>query len=178
MRLWRFPEVSSYFSRGDQMKSIQMLRVIVGVVALVGGFHFDPASAFAQAGSDDVAAPTPITGTGYFQFDLTTATMSQQGYMPNCVPANPVAPPGMADNDLWWCWTATCDGLVRVSTCAGTGADTVLAIYPGQLDCQSPGSSSPMCCNNNSCASLQSNFTCEVTCGLRYLIQVGRCLYG
>ena len=151
-----------------------MLRVIVGVVALVGGFHFDTASAFAQAGSDDVAAPTPITGTGYFQFDLTTATMSQQGYMPNCVPANPVAPPGMADNDLWWCWTATCDGLVRVSTCAGTGADTVLAIYPGQLDCQSPGSSSPMCCNNNSCASLQSNFTCEVTCGLRYLIQVGR----
>ncbi len=156
------------------MKSIQMLRVIVGVVALIGGFHFDTASAFAQAGSDDCAAPTPITGTGYFQFDLTTATMSQQGYMPNCVPANPVAPPGMADNDLWWCWTATCDGLVRVSTCAGTGADTVLAIYPGQLDCQSPGSSSPMCCNNNSCASLQSNFTCEVTCGLRYLIQVGR----
>ena len=174
MRLWRFPEVSSYFSKGDQMKSIQMLRVIVGVVALVGGFHFDPASAFAQAGSDNVAAPTPITGTGYFQFDLTTATMSQQGYMPNCVPANPLAPSGMADNDLWWCWTATCDGLVRVSTCAGTGADTVLAIYPGQLDCQSPNVSSPMCCNNNSCASLQSNFTCEVTCGLRYLIQVGR----
>ena len=37
MRLWRFPEGSSSFSKGDQMKSIQMLRVIVGVVALIGG---------------------------------------------------------------------------------------------------------------------------------------------
>ena len=37
IRLWRFPEVSSSFSKGDQMKSIQLLRAIVGVVALVGG---------------------------------------------------------------------------------------------------------------------------------------------
>ena len=171
MRLWRFPEGSSSFSKGDQMKSIQLLRVIVGVVALVGGFHFDTASAFAQAGSDDCAAPTPITGTGLFYFNLTTATASLQGDLSSCV-----SPIGLsqADNDVWWCWTATCDGMVTLSTCGLTDVDTVLAIYDtGLLGCLCPANQSPICCNNNSCG-MQSMVTCEVVCGRTYLIQVGR----
>ncbi|MCX5664085.1 MAG: dockerin type I repeat-containing protein [Planctomycetota bacterium] len=153
------------------MKSIQLLRAIVGVVALVGGFHFDTASAFAQAGSDNCAAPTPITGTGLFYFNLTTATASLQGDLSSCLPPTGVI---YADNDVWWCWTATCDGMVTLSTCGLTDVDTILAIYEtGLLGCLCPANQSPICCNNNSCG-MQSMVTCEVVCGQTYLIQVGR----
>lgn len=151
-----------------------MLRVIVGVVALVGGLHFDPASAFAQAGSgsDNVAAPTPITGTGLFPFDLVSATTSNEGNMTSCLPWSATFTYPYADNDVWWCWTATCDGSVTLSTCGLTTADTVIAIYPGQFGCQGPGNLPPLCCNNSFCGQ-QSELTCVVTCGQTYLIQVG-----
>ena len=154
------------------MKSIQMLRVIVGVVALVGGFHFPTSSAFAQAGSDNVAAPTPITGTGLFPFDLVSATTSNEGNMTSCLPWSATFTYPYADNDVWWCWTATCDGSVTLSTCGLTTADTVIAIYPGQFGCQGPGNLPPLCCNNSFCGQ-QSELTCVVTCGQTYLIQVG-----
>lgn len=177
VRLWRFPEGSSSFSKGDQMKSIQLLRVIVGVVALVGGFHFDTASAFAQAGSDDCATPTPISGPGQFYFNLTTATASLQGDLSSCLPPTGVI---YADTDVWWCWTATCNGWVTLSTCAVTDLDTVLAIYDtGLLGCFCPANQSPICCNNNSCGlnGLQSLLRCQVVCGQTYLIQLGRPMF-
>ena len=146
-----------------------MLRVIVGVVALVGGFHFDTASAFAQAGSDDCAAPTPISGPGLFAFNLATATTSQTGDLTFCINRGQ----NWMANDVWWCWTATCTGTVTLSTCNLTTADTVIAIYTSAPSCSCPGpDSTPLCCNNDFCG-LQSGVSCEVICGQTYLIQVG-----
>ncbi|MSR41757.1 MAG: hypothetical protein EXS10_07645, partial [Phycisphaerales bacterium] len=87
--------------------------------------------------------------------------------MPNCVPGS-----GFATNDVWWCWTATCDGMVTLSTCGLTNADTIVAIYPMAVGCQCPGDLNPLCCSDNFCGK-QSEVSCEVVCGERYLIQVG-----
>ena len=127
-------------------------------------------SAFAQAGSDDCAAPTPISGPGQFYFNLTTATASLQGDLSSCLPPTGVI---YADTDVWWCWTATCTGTVTLSTCNLTTADTVIAIYTSAPSCSCPGpDSTPLCCNNDFCG-LQSGVSCEVICGQTYLIQVG-----
>jgi Dockerin type I domain len=124
-------------------------------------------SVFAQAGSDDCASPTPISGSGQYAFDLAAATTSNSGFMPNCIGGA-----SFASNDVWWCWTATCTGMVTLSTCGLTNVDTVVAIYPTAIGCSCPGDLSPLCCNNNAC-NKQSEVSCEVVCGQRYLIQVG-----
>ncbi len=133
-----------------------------GLAAAVAG------AAAAQAGSDDCAAPTPIQGGGLFDFDLSAATTSGQGYLGNCLGDAT----GFASNDVWFCWTADCDGMVTISTCGYTQVDTVVAIYPESLVCQCPGDLSPLCCNDDACDK-QSEVSCEVVCGRRYLIQVG-----
>ena len=126
-------------------------------------------SAFAQAGSDDCAAPTPISGPGLFAFNLATATTSQTGDLTFCINRGQ----NWMANDVWWCWTATCTGTVTLSTCNLTTADTVIAIYTSAPSCSCPGpDSTPLCCNNDFCG-LQSGVSCEVICGQTYLIQVG-----
>lgn len=123
--------------------------------------------AFAQLGSDDCASPTPISGTGQYPYNLVSATSSGQGNIAHCSPGQ-----HFLDRDVWFCWTADCTGMVTLSTCGLTQADTVIAIYPDSDGCACPGDGAPLCCNDDSCFK-QSEVTCEVVCGRRYLIQVG-----
>ncbi|MCE2881251.1 MAG: dockerin type I domain-containing protein [Planctomycetaceae bacterium] len=127
-------------------------------------------SAPALAQSDDCATPTPIQGAVVMPFDLGTATQSFQGNVLNCLGGSGF---GTMGRDVWFCWTADCDGIVRISTCGLTQGDTILAIYPETLPCGAcPGDLPPLCCSDDACGK-QSEITCEVRCGMRYLIQVG-----
>ena len=124
------------------------------------------AAAPAVYAQDDCASPLPISGNGLFPFDLSTATPSGQAVAPQCVPNLTTL-----GRDVWFCWTATCTGIVTVSTCDLTQGDTILAMYPADLGCSCPGDRLPICCNDDACGK-QSSFTCEVVCGQRYMIQV------
>ncbi len=123
--------------------------------------------AYAQLGSDDCASPTPISGGGQFPYELGPATTSGQGYVAMCSPGQ-----SFLSHDVWFCWTADCTGLVKLSTCGLTQADTVIAIYPDSNGCACPQDAVPLCCNDDACGK-QSEVTCEVVCGRRYMIQVG-----
>ncbi|MFZ9881302.1 MAG: dockerin type I domain-containing protein [Phycisphaerales bacterium] len=124
----------------------------------------------ALAQSDDCATPTPVQGAVVMPFDLGTATQSFQGNVLQCLGGSGF---GTMGRDVWFCWTADCDGIVKISTCGLTQGDTVLAIYPETLPCGAcPGDLAPLCCNDDACEK-QSEITCEVRCGMRYLIQVG-----
>ncbi len=135
-----------------------------GVVAAGG------ASVHAQPSNDGCASPTTVSGTGSFAFSLAGATTSPEG-LP--LPCTPQGTPGIRD-DVWFCWTATCTGLATFSTCGQTTADTIIAIYAG---CGCPDASGLVqyrCCNDNNCNSEQSSVSCEVVCGEKYTIRIGR----
>jgi hypothetical protein len=119
--------------------------------------------AFAQ--SDDCSSPTPIAGGGVYQFDLTGFNASQ-GLPPACLIGGNIV------RDGWYCWTADCDGIVTIETCSNLQIDTTLEIYPADLGCNCPGDLPPLCCADDTCGK-QARLTCEVRCGMRYMIRVG-----
>jgi hypothetical protein len=123
-------------------------------------------------GSDDCATPDPISGPGNFVFDNTGATID---------PANGQLEPlcsafgfTSVNEDVWFEWTATADGIADFSTVnASTTIDTKIAAYPS-VGCPAIGTA--IACNDDSGAVLQSRMVFAVTNGDTYLIQVG--LYG
>lgn len=72
------------------------------------------------------------------------------------------------ESDIWYCWTAECDGDATVSLC-GSAYDTKIAIYDG-LAC--PLSASALACNEDACG-LQSSVTFGAVAGGEYLIRIG-----
>ncbi|MHC4497795.1 MAG: DUF7901 domain-containing protein, partial [Planctomycetota bacterium] len=80
----------------------------------------------------------------------------------------------MYSPNIWYCYTATCTGLVTVSLC-GSSYDTMLAVYNG-CDCY-PASSDLIECNDdhdcNGAFSWQSQITFHAAAGSDYLIEVG-----
>lgn len=122
--------------------------------------------------NDNCPTPTPISGNGPFPFNLNAATTSAEG-QDHCV----VPPATHAfDNDVWFCWTADCTGLVFVSTCGQT-IGTKVAMYTNGCACPTPPPSQPpLCCNADmgSACSGQPLFTCEVVCGQQYLFRIGK----
>jgi len=147
-------------------KDMNRIATRLGLAAISAAILAAPA----LAQSDDCAAPTPIAGAVVVPFDLTTATPSGQGNVLQCVQGGGAS--GFLGRDVWFCWTADCDGMVRISTCGLTQGDTVVAIYPEAVGCNCPGDMAPLCCSDDACEK-QSEVTCEVRCGVRYLIQVG-----
>jgi hypothetical protein len=119
--------------------------------------------------NDECANPTPI-GNGIFNFDLTNATSSGLGLL--CQEPGGVG--GIA-RDVWFCYTPTCNGVLSVSTCGQTQADTKIAVYFGGCAC--PGPDTLNCCSDdNACPpapNLQAEVLCDVQCGQQYLIQLG-----
>ncbi|MFQ5462940.1 MAG: hypothetical protein ACE5E5_09975 [Phycisphaerae bacterium] len=73
-------------------------------------------------------------------------------------------------NDIWYCYTATCDGLATIGLC-GSGYDTKLAVYAG---CGCP-TGEALLCNDDGCGStyLPSRMTLAVTSGEQYAIRIG-----
>ena len=75
----------------------------------------------------------------------------------------------MYSPDIWYCYTATCDGEVTVSL-NGSSYDTKLAVYDG---CECPATVARMIDCNDDYFGLFSRSVFEATCGDQYLIQVG-----
>ncbi len=118
--------------------------------------------------NDNCASPTQIAGSGVFAFDLSGSTMDAPGIYQCASTPDPFA------GDHWFCWTSDVDGMVTITTCGLTDADTGIAIYPDTLGCGCPGDLPPHCCNDDAGGSCgkQSKIDCEVKCGNRYMIQI------
>ncbi|MFO0974006.1 MAG: LamG-like jellyroll fold domain-containing protein [Phycisphaerae bacterium] len=120
-------------------------------------------------GSDACSTAQPISGSGTFVFNTLGATTGPEGQSnQNCTFA------GSSNilKDVWFCWTADCDGLALISTCGQTTMDTKIAFYVGCV-CPTPPPTPPaLCCNDDGCG-VQTVISCEVQCGHQYLIQLG-----
>ncbi len=114
--------------------------------------------------NNDCGNATPISGTGTFPFDNTNATMDG-GPSPLCYKFGT----SQIDNDVWFAWTAPCNGDYTVTTCNGTLIDSKIAIYDGD-DC---ATSSITDCNDDTCG-LQSQVSGNgLIGGETYLIRIG-----
>ena len=130
------------------------MKHLVPVLALLAS----TTPAFAQ-GSDSCTTPTPISGSGPFAFNNTSATSGGQG-TPVC---------GISiSRDVWFTWTAPTTDTYVVSTCGQASIDSVLGVYAGS-GCPSGAAIS---CNDDSCG-VQSTAGFNATMGATYTIQLG-----
>ncbi|MHC5004673.1 MAG: hypothetical protein ACYTJ0_16290, partial [Planctomycetota bacterium] len=128
-----------------------------------GSFAIQTGGGGGGGGTDDCAdGPEAIAGEGVFDFDNSNATTDG---IPDdlCVAFGS----DQIDNDVWFCWTADCDGEVRLETCGLTAVDTKIAVYDG-CACDAP----IIACNDDTCG-LQSRVTFTATAGNEYLIRIG-----
>ena len=121
--------------------------------------------------------------------DFTFTACIEQAQAPendNCADATPVGDvtdlafstsgatfdgPGLCQTapNIWYCYTATCDGNGYVSVC-GSSYDTKIAAYDG---CSCPPTTM-LACNDDACGgTLQSEISFPVVMGQTYLIEVG-----
>jgi len=117
-------------------------------------------------GSDSCATPDPISGTGVFAFDNSTATTGTEGQSENiCYQFSWSA----IDNDVWFVWTAPSTGTATWSLCNGTTMDSKIAVYAGST---CPVSGTALACNDDFCTA-QSEVTFQATAGSNYMLQLG-----
>jgi hypothetical protein len=115
--------------------------------------------------NDDCADATEIRGGGIFPFDNRGATTDGPPH-DSCT----FFGQNQFDRDLWYCWTAPCDGGVVFETCGMTIIDTKLAVYDS---CTCPtGDESLIACNEDAC-DLQSSILFEAVAGQQYLLRLG-----
>ncbi|MHC4989828.1 MAG: hypothetical protein ACYTGC_02515, partial [Planctomycetota bacterium] len=121
-------------------------------------------------GADACAEAESISGEGVFAFDNSNATTDGP---PNdlCLAFGS----DQVESDVWFCWTAPCDALVRIETCGQTSVDTKMAVYDG-CSCDDPTGGSQLGpildCNDDSCG-LQSTVSFDAVAGGEYLIRIG-----
>ena len=119
--------------------------------------------AFAQ-GSDACGSAQAIAGTGFFNYDNTTATQDGLGSA-LCYKFGT----SQIDNDVWFAWTPGANGAYQVTTCNVATNDTKIAIYDGA----SCATSNVLDCNDDTCG-LQSQVQANgLTGGNAYLIRIG-----
>ncbi|MHC4908742.1 MAG: M12 family metallo-peptidase [Planctomycetota bacterium] len=113
--------------------------------------------------SNDDCSDAESVSTGTTSFSNENATTD--GPSDNLCSANGSA---QVENDVWYVWTAECDGIVNVDLCTST-YDTRLAIYEG--GCPS-GVNQAIACNDNFCGD-GSGVEFESIGGVDYLIRIG-----
>jgi len=107
--------------------------------------------------------------SGYTNFDTTLATTS--------VDDQPGGPCIEVTNDIWFRYTADCDGELTISLCGGTSFDSSVAVYDD--DCMSgpvcPVMDDPIACDDDGCgvSGGPSELTLSVLTGECFLIRVG-----
>jgi len=145
---------------GFFMRSVKLLAILFSVTCVFGF-----GTAGAQPANDD-CANAEIIGDGSFPYDGTGATLD-----------GPIDADANMAGDFWFLYTATCDGLANIGTCAQTGTsdDTVIIVYPGAGGCP-PAAGTFLASADDSCGA--SAFMSEipnlpVIAGESYLIQVG-----
>ncbi|MEZ6241722.1 MAG: GC-type dockerin domain-anchored protein [Phycisphaerales bacterium] len=137
-------------------------------LAIAAGLCLLVSPALAQPANDSCSTPMPLTGTGLFPFDNCTATTGSEGQNNFGCSNGPLGPAIFFD--LWYCWTANCDGVATVSTCGLTQGDSKIAVYDG---CACPVAGiGAIACDDDAC-SPQAEVSFDVQCGHQYLIQIG-----
>jgi hypothetical protein len=115
-------------------------------------------TAFAAApANDDCQNATPVVDVNDLPFDTTEATFDGPGFF---IQEGP---------NVWYCYTASCDGCATVSL-QGSSFDTKLAAYYG---CSCDLKMGNLIGGNNDFRGIQSKFTFPVLAGHKYLIEVG-----
>ena len=86
-------------------------------------------------------------------------------------PTRCVGGTSLIENDIWYCYTATCTGLATAGLC-GSNYDTMLAVYAG---CGCPDEDSALFCSDDNCGStyLTSRLTFPAQEGEQYMIRIG-----
>lgn len=117
--------------------------------------------------NDTCAFARPVTN-GSFAFNTTGAATDGPDEPTACNFSGST----QITNDIWYLYTAGCDGTVTVNTC-GSSWDTKIAAYGGTC----PSGASALTCNDDttSCSSgtLQSQITFAGVSGQSYLLRIG-----
>ncbi len=112
--------------------------------------------------ADDCCGATEV-GEGSHAYDLTGSTLD-----------GPADCDSNIQNDVWFAYTASCDGTASIGTCAqsGTNDDSVIAVYDGAA-CPTAGAVC-LASNDDSCGSggFMSGVDVPVVGGNTYLIQI------
>lgn len=136
-----------------------------GVAGLVG--LAVAGSSPAQLGADFCSAAPQVVGEATVAFDLTSADVDGVAHAGCDSRGDP-----QTWRDVWWVWTATCDGPARISTCGLTTVDTEIVVYSTGGACP-PSSAYIIGCNDQSCGD-QAEVTFLAQAGQPYLVRLGR----
>lgn len=134
-------------------------RFIWALVCITAVFLSAGQAALAAPANDHCNNPTPIGNVTNQSFDTTGSDHDNTYSYSN-------------GNNIWYCYTATCTGTVKVSLC-GTSWDSMLAVYDG---CQCPTGTNRIAYNdddNTTPCTPASTVQFQAVCGNQYLIEVG-----
>ena len=126
-----------------------------GTAAIPTG-TFAITAAPAGPANDLCANATNVSGPGPHAFDNTNSFLDGPN---NC---------GIFTTDVWYNWTAGASGAFDVTTCGQTALDSQISVYATSA-CQG----AHLGCNDQACASNQSEVTFLATIGNVYKIQLG-----
>src|SRR5258706_15802767 len=110
-------------------------------------------------GSDDCATATTVVTTGTIAVSTIGSTDGTQ--QPGGCPT--------IHHDVWFLWTSTATQAMNFSTCGGTAADTVIAVYQGAA---CPSSGTEIACNDDN-GGEESRLTFTAVPGTSYLLPIG-----
>ena len=118
---------------------------------------------------NDCSTPQNIAGLGAFPFDTTNATTSgfDGGNAATCNDTSG----GAITNDVFFAWTAPCDGDYTVHNC-GSGFDSTIAVHLGS-NCLATCIDGQDGANINCSTNAESEVHWTASIGQAYLIQVG-----
>ncbi len=127
----------------------------------------DPTLCQCRGDSNDDCANPAVVGDGETVFNTTGATTDGPTVSVTC---DALQSSDQIESDVWFCYTATCDGEVVASLC-GSSYDTKMAVYSG---CACP--TTPLItCSDDDCSSARSDsrVVFPATVGQSYMIRVG-----
>ncbi|MDZ4753537.1 MAG: M12 family metallo-peptidase [Phycisphaerae bacterium] len=129
----------------------------------------DIAVSFATPAVNDECSGATTISVGVTAFDNTNATTSLPGAPTSCNEANGTT----LVNDLWYRHTATCTGVLSVTTCGLTALNTRLIVYPGAA-CPTAGTV-PLGCDDDAinCTGGTSLVQIPITIGQQVYIRLG-----
>jgi hypothetical protein len=113
---------------------------------------------------NDDCADAFAVGDGSFDYDTTDASNDGPGLPEECREGGSVS----FSKDVWYEYTATCDGIATASTC-GASYNSRIAVYDG-TDCPP---STVVACNDDACTGNSAETSWAVTAGEQYLVRVG-----
>ncbi|MBL9118332.1 MAG: hypothetical protein JNL80_00275 [Phycisphaerae bacterium] len=116
--------------------------------------------------ANDECPGAPEIFDGETEFSTLGATTSPPALDPACDEGFGTA----FVQDIWYSYTATCDGTVNFSTCGTVDFDTRLALYSGDCD-----NLVLVACNDDGlgCPGFSSSMDAELSKGITYLLRIG-----